>query len=61
LQNRRLTNRRTIQTPLRRASKGMNIRRYLYLRIRIYGISYASNFPNKIFCQRSRSLRRERA
>jgi hypothetical protein len=25
------------------------IRRYLYLRIRIYAISYTSQFPNKIF------------
>src|SRR5262245_3652571 len=49
LQNRRLTNRRAI-TPLRpRATTRTDIRRYLYLSIRIYAISYTSHFPNKIF------------
>ena len=49
LQYRRLTNRRANNTIQLRATTSAYIRRYLYLRIRIYAISYTSHFPNKIF------------
>jgi hypothetical protein len=51
LQNRRLTNRRAINTLPANAMIRTDNRRYLYLRIRIYAISYTSHFPNKIFCR----------
>ena len=51
LQNRRLTNRRAINTLRPFANTRTDIRRYLYLLIRIYAISHTSHFPNKIFCR----------
>jgi hypothetical protein len=50
LQNRRLTNRRAINSSPARATIRTDGRRYLHLRIRIYAISYSSHFSNKIFC-----------
>src|SRR5215470_18838433 len=51
LQNRRPTNRRATNTLRLFAKTREDIRRYLYLRIRIYAVSHTSHFPNKIFCR----------
>src|SRR5262245_1665140 len=51
LQNRRLTYHRAINAIRPLVNTTADIRRYLYLRIRIYAISHTSFFPNKIFCR----------